>query len=96
MERTIIYILLIIILLGILWHIFCHLMVVFHHGTTDIYVKKVLEDPYKYVRNEQMCYFIRNMVYLFFVCMLLFAAYNGNMKFEKTTNSIEISNIKNK
>ena len=96
MEMTIIYILLIIILLGILWHIFCHLMIVFHQSTTDIYVKKVMENPYKYIRDEQMCYFFRNMVYLFFISMLLFAACNGNMKFEKTTNSIEISNMKNK
>ena len=96
MEMTIIYILLIIILLGILWHIFFHLMVVFHQSTTDAYVKKVMENPYKYVRDEEMCYFFRNMVYLFFISMLLFAACNGNMKFEKTTNSIEINNMKNK
>lgn len=92
MEMTIIYIVLLVLLLGILWHIFCHLMVVFHQDTTDLYVKKVNENPYKYVRDEEMCYFIRNMVYLFFISMLLFAACNGNMKFEKTTNSIEISN----
>lgn len=55
-----------------------------------------MEDPYKYVRDEEMCYFIRNMVYLFFVCMLLFAACDGNMRFNKNTNSIEISNVKNK
>lgn len=55
-----------------------------------------MENPYKYVRDEEMCYFIRNMVYLFFISMLLFAACNGNMKFEKTTNSIEINNMKNK
>ena len=96
MEMTIIYIVLIVLLLGIFWHIFYHLMIIFHQDTTDLCINKVLEDPYKYVRNEQMCYFIRNMVYLFFVCMFLFAVYNGNIKFEKTTNSIEISNIKNK
>ena len=96
MEMTIIYIVLIVLLLGILWHIFFHLMVVFHKDTTDICVKKVMEDPYKYVRDEEMCYFFRNMVYLFFISMLLFAACNGNMKFEKRTNSIEINNMKNK
>lgn len=94
MEITIIYIVLIVLLLGILWHIFCHFMVVFHQDTTDLCVKKALEDPYKYVRDEEMCYFMRNMVYLFFVCMLLFAACNGNMHFEKKTKSIEISNVK--
>jgi hypothetical protein len=71
-------------------------MVVFHQGTTDLYVKKVLKDPYKYVTTEEMCYFIRNMVYLFFVIVLLIAACNGNMRFEKNTKQIEISNVKSK
>jgi hypothetical protein len=92
MEMTIIYIILIALLLGIIWHIFCHLMVVFHQGTTDLYVKKVLEDPYKYLRIEEMCYFIRNMVYLFFVVQLLLAACNGNLTYQDKT--VEISNVK--
>jgi hypothetical protein len=91
MEITIIYIVLIVLLLGILWHIFFHLMAVFHQDTTDRCVIKVMEDPYKYIRYEEMCYFMRNMVYLFFVCMLLFAACNGNIYFEKNTKPIEIS-----
>ena len=96
MEMTIIYIVLIVLLLGILWHIFCHLMIIFHQDTTDICVKKVLEDPYKFVRDEEICYFMRNMVYLSFVCMLLFAACNGNIHFEKKAKTIEISNVKDK
>ena len=87
MEMTIIYIVLIVLLLGILWHIFWHLMVVFHQDTTNLYIKKVLENPYQFVRGEEMCYFMRNMVYLFFVCILLFAACNGNMKFNKNTKT---------
>jgi hypothetical protein len=96
MEMTIIYIVLIVLLLGIIWHIFCHLVVIFHQDTTDLFIKKVLEDPYKYVRDEEMCYFMRNMVYLFFVCMLLFAACNGNTHFDKKTKTTEISNVKDK
>ena len=96
MEMTIIYIVLIVLLLGIFWHIFYHLMIIFHQDTTDLCINKVLEDPYKYVRDEEMCYFMRNMVYLFFVCMLLFAACNGNIHFEKKTKPIEISNVKDK
>ena len=92
MGMTIIYIVLIALLLGIIWHIFCHLMVVFHQGTTDLYVKKVLEDPYKCVRAEEMCYFIRNMVYLFFVGQLLFAACNGKLTYQDKT--VEINNVK--
>ena len=96
MEITIIYIVLIVLLLGIIWHIFCHLMIVFHQDTTDLRVKKVMENPYEYVRDEEMCYFFRNMVYLSFISMLLFAACNGNMRFEKNTKQIEISNVKDK
>lgn len=96
MEMTIIYIVLIGLLIGIIMHIFYHLMIVFHKNTTDICVKKVMEDPYIYIRYEAMCYFFRNMVYLFFVCMLLFAACNDNMRFEKKTKQIEISNVKEK
>ena len=69
-------------------------MVVFYKYTTDLYVIKVMEDPYRYIRKEEMRYFFRNMVYLFLVSILLLAACNGNMKFEKKTNSIEISNLK--
>lgn len=93
---AIVYIVLVVLLLGIIWHIFYHLMVIFHQETTDICVNEVLKDPYKHVRAEEMCYFIRNMVYLFFVCVLLFAACNGNMRFEKNTKQIEISNVKDK
>lgn len=96
MEMTIIYIVLIGLLIGIIGHIFYHLMIVFHKNTTDFCVKEVMKDPYKYVRYEAMCYFFRNMVYLFFVCMLLFAACNDNMKFEKKTKQIEISSVKEK
>lgn len=96
MEMRIIYIVLIVLLLGILWHIFCHLMAIFHQDTTEIYVKELLKDPYKYVREEEMCYFMRNMVSLLFVCILLFSACNGSMHFEKKTKLIEISNVKDK
>ena len=92
MAMTIIYIVLVVFLLGIIWHIFCHLLVVFHKDTTDWYVKKVLEDPYEYVKTEEMCYFIRNMVYLFFVGQLLFAACNGNLTYQDKT--VEINNVK--
>ena len=93
---TIIYIVLIILLLGAMWHIFCHLMIIFHQDTTDLYVKRVMEDPYKYIRNEEMCYFIRNIFYLCFICILLFAACDGNIKFEKNTKPIKISVVKDK
>ena len=96
MEMTVIYIALIVLLLGTLWHIFYHLMVVFHKETTDFCVKKVLEDPYKYVKTEEMCYFFRNMMYLYFVVILLLAACNGNIKFKNNTKPIETSLVKDK
>ena len=96
MEMTIIYIVLIGLLIGIIWHILCNLMVVFYQHTTDLYIKKVMEDPYRYVRNEHMCHFMRNMLYLWFVCMFLIISCNGNIHFEKKTKQTEISNVKNK
>ena len=91
---VIIYIVLITSLICIIWHIFHHLMVVFYKYITDLYVIKVMEDPYRYIREEEMRYFFRNMVYLFLVSILLIAACNGNMKFEEKTNSVEINNMK--
>lgn len=79
MEKIIVYIVLVALFIGILWHIFGHLMIVFHPGTTDLAVKEVLKDPHKYMRYEHMCYFMRNMVYLFFMSMFLTAACTGNM-----------------
>lgn len=90
MEMTIIYIVLTVLLLGILWHIFYHLMVVFHEDTTDLCVNKVMEDPYKYVRDEEMCYVLRNFVYLFFAVMLLIAACKGNIHYGKQTMDVEV------
>lgn len=66
-------------------------MIMFHSDTTDKAVEELLKNPRKYLTDEHACYFIRNMVYLFFVCVLLFAACNGNMRFEKNTKQIEIS-----
>ena len=94
MEMTIIYIFLIIVLLGILFHIFFHLLTIFHKDTTDLYVKKILEDPHRYVRMEEMCYFFRNMVYLYFVVHLLLVACNDNIKIEKNTKTVTEISIK--
>ena len=93
---TIIYIVLIALLLSIIWHIFCNLMNVFYKDATDLYVKKILEDPYEYLRAEEMCNFLRNMVYLYFVGVLLLAGCKGNIRFEKNTKTIETSIVKDK
>ena len=96
MEMTIIYIVLIALLLGLIWHIFCNLMIVFHKDATDLCVKKILENPYEYIRNEEMCNFLRNMTYLFFVVEFLLAGCKGNIRFEKNTKTIETSIVKDK
>lgn len=93
---TMFYIVLIISIFCIIVHILVHLIVIFHQDTTDLCVKKVLEDPHKYVRIEEMCYVLRNMLSLFFACLLLYITCSGNMKIEKSANAVEISNIKDK
>ncbi len=89
----IIYIVLIGLLLGVIWHIFVHLMAVFHKDTTNIVIKKVLEDPYKYVRQEEMYYILRNIIYFIFICLFLFAACEGNIKIHTNTNNVEQSKL---
>lgn len=93
MEITVIYIVLTTIAIGILWHLFCHLMIMFHSDTTDKAVEELLKNPRKYLTDEHACYFIRNMVYLFFVSMLLVAACKGNIHFNNDATEIETGNI---
>ena len=91
MEMTLIYIVLTVSLLDILLHIAGHLMIVFWPHATNDYVKKLLEDPRKYVRSLHMEYFLRNMIYLFFVTIILMAACDGRIRFAQTEDSTEIS-----
>ena len=95
MEIYIIEIVLSIVVIGILWHIFVHLMAVFHNETNDIAVKAILENPSKYVRYEHMCYVLRNFIYLFFAVMLLVAACKGNINYSKQTIDVEVDLTKN-
>ena len=79
MELIIITAVLIIILIGILYHLLIHLLIIFYQEAKDMAIKAILENPYKYVMNEHMCYVIRNMIYLFICVVFLVAACNGNI-----------------
>lgn len=79
MELIIIKAILIIILIGILYHLLCHLLIIFHPDAKDMAIKVILENPYKHVMNAHMCYVIRNMIYLFICVIFLVAACNGNI-----------------
>lgn len=94
MERIIVYIVLTVLLIGITWHIFGHLMIIFHSDTTDLAVKEVLKDPHKYMRYEHMCYFMRNMVYLFFILMFLVAACKGNLTIKNEQDKADVIEVK--
>jgi hypothetical protein len=90
-----VYIVLIVSLVSIIYHIVLHLFAVFHQSTTNKIVSRITSDPHRYVREEEMCHFIRNMVYLFIVVYLLVAGCKGNMTINYNTKQLEISN-KNK
>lgn len=79
MELIIIKAVLIINLIGILYHLLIHLLIIFYPKAKDMAIKAILENPYKYVMNEHMCYVIRNMIYLFICVVFLVAACNGNI-----------------
>lgn len=79
MELIIIKAILIIILIGILYHLLCHLIIIFYPYAKDMAIKIILENPYKHVIDEHMCYVIRNMVYLFICVTFLVAACNDNI-----------------
>lgn len=89
MEVIIIKAILIIILIGILYHLLCHLLIIFYPYARDMAIKTILENPYKHVVDEHMCYVIRNMVYLFLCVIFLVAACNGNITvIEKKDSSV--------
>ena len=91
MEIELFKIVLVVVLVGILWHIAVHLVVVFWPYATNTAVEEVLKAPHKYVRYEHMKYFLRNMVGLFFVLMLFIAACRGNVKITKVNDKAEMS-----
>lgn len=89
MGVIIIKAILIISLIGILYHLLCHLIIIFYPYAKDMAIKIILENPYKYVVDEHMCYVIRNMIYLFLCVIFLVAACNGNITvIEKKDSSV--------
>jgi hypothetical protein len=91
MEVVIIKAVLIINLIGILYHLLIHLLIIFYPKAKDMAIKAIIENTYKYVINEQMCYVIRNMVYLFICVVFLVAACNGNVTVIKKKDSTGIN-----
>ena len=83
-------IILIVTLLFIMFHVVTHLLIVFWGKMTQEAVNEVLKDPHRYIRDEHMCYFIRNMVYLFLVLTLTIAVFQGKVNISKKTNAIEV------
>lgn len=55
------------------------LLVVFYQKATEKVVEEVLKNPSKYVRQEYMVKFFRNMVYLYIVIMILMMLFRGNI-----------------
>lgn len=79
MEILIVKIILIILLVRVITLSIVHLMIVFYDEATKIAVDKLLKDPVKYIRDEHICTFFTNMIWITFFTSLLISAFKGNI-----------------
>ena len=71
MELLIFKIFLIAITIIIIYLMLSHLFVVFYDKATDDAVNDILNDPRKYVRTDNMCKFMYDMLWLYIVVRIL-------------------------
>ena len=79
MTLLIIKIVLIILLIRIIFYELAHLGCIFWDYGTQSMVDEILKDPHKYVRDDHMCKFMYNMIWIVVFIQLLIAAYNGRI-----------------
>ena len=79
MSLLIIKIVLIILLIRVIFYELLHLGCIFWNYGTQSMVDEILKDPHKYVRDDHMCKFMYNMIWIAVFIQLLIAAYNGHI-----------------
>jgi len=79
MEILIVKIILIILLIRVIALSVTHLIIVFYDEATKIAVDELLKDPVKYIRDEHICTFFTNMIWIMFFTSLLISAFKGNI-----------------
>jgi len=79
MELLIFKIIIIILLIRIIYLICKNLLIVFNDKVRKFTIETMLKDIDEYVRDEHMCNFFINCVWLYILIKLLIAAYSGNI-----------------
>ena len=65
MELLIFKIVLIILTIRIIWLIVFHGMIVFWDKATNDVISEILKDPVSYVKNDHMCNFFYDFIWLY-------------------------------
>lgn len=79
MNLLILKIVLIFLTLRILWLIIKNLTITFWDKATKDYAAEILKDPENYVREEHMCKFMVDMIWLYLFIKALIGVYAGQI-----------------
>lgn len=79
MEILIFKIVVICLLIRVIGLIIGHLTIVFWDYANKMAVDQILENPEKYVRDEHICKFMNDMIWVMLFISLLVAAFKGNI-----------------
>lgn len=67
------------LLLRIIWLIIFHLFVVFYDKATEEAIDEILKNPKKHVRDEHVCSFMYDLVWLYIFIKLIIYAFSGQI-----------------
>ena len=93
---TIVKIVLLICTASLLFHIIKNILIVFCDHFTEEAAKSLLESPIRYIRDEEMCKFFRNMLYLFITLHLLYGIFSDKLEIKSTDKTFYIRTVQKK
>ena len=79
MGLLIIKIVLIILFIRVIGLTIGHLFIVFHNDTTKRMAEEIMKDPEHYVREDHICKFMYNMIWIVVFIKLLIASFTGHI-----------------
>ena len=79
MGLLIIKIVLILLFIRVIGLTIGHLIIVFYKDATKMAAKEIMKDPEHYVREDHICKFMYNMIWIVIFIKLLIAAFTGHI-----------------